>query len=211
MARDFQINGECLAMVKGHGALADLPMSSPDAAAHLWELGLTTESVTITPTWQHKDINTDDFGPNIPAELLWQLADVRIRMTLIHYDRDILRDCMIESMGGGSLVDANGLFVDGTLAGAGQPMGNGLALFASGNHYISLNLTATSGGQPWRFPTSVLTAQPLEIPIGTKASLAVLNWRAIPYRPLPSQNDLNLDIVSSGAVLWDHTLDTNED
>lgn len=194
--------------MKGHGALANLPMSSPDAEAQLWELGLTSESIQITPTFNHKDINTDDFGPNVPAELLWNLADVRIRLTLIHYDRDILNNVIIEGMGGGAKFDANGLFVDGTFAAGGTPMGNGKPLFTSGCHYVSFNfLSTTSGQQPWRFPTCVLAQQPIEIPIGTKATLAVLNVRAIPYSPPVTVSGISYGVQSSGIVLWDHELD----
>jgi len=87
-------------------------------------------------------------------------------------------------------------------------MGNGRPLLTSGNHYLSLNLSAVKPATPWRFPACYLADRPIEYPLGTEKSVAVLNWRAIPYGPQFNPNDGSLrEIVSSGTVLWDHTAD----
>mgnify|MGYP001608992929 FL=1 len=108
MARDFIINGETLVKVKG---------SSSSSISTLSELGLAEKEVTISPRFYHSEMRADDFGPNIPPEVMWMLADVQIAMTLVHFDRAVLEACISESMGGSTF----GVF----LAGAGTPMGGG--------------------------------------------------------------------------------------
>jgi hypothetical protein len=155
------------------------------------ELGLAADKISVTPRWKNEDIHVDDFGPFIPPEVLWMLADVNIRMRLIHYDQAALQICLAESMGGSVF----GFFapgrpapainqgpIDGLMAGAGSLLGNNCAPLASGCHYISLNLLSPVLGVPWRFPTAYLDAQPVVIPLGTEASIVDLSWRAIPYQ-----------------------------
>lgn len=194
MTRDFRINGETMIKVKGGQHM------SGRAIANLAELGLTTGPVVITPTFMHYDKRVDDFGPDVPADVLWNLADVRIRATLIHYDADVLDTCIKESMGGG----LPGFFNEAGLCGpAGTPLGKGKALFASGNNLISVNLLSPQLNNPWRFPACYLTGPPIELPLGTQASAVLINWRAIPYKPLVSGG-----ISSSGAPLWYRNLDS---
>jgi hypothetical protein len=208
VTRDYVINGETLVKVKGNGALAS---SGFPGEAALWELGLASEAVRVVPRFSYQDVHTDDFGPNIPAEVMWMLADVRIEMVLVHYDRAVLDACISEAMGGIS-------FPAGAIAPAGQCLGRGLPLFSSGNHYVSLSLMSPVLGVPWRFPASYLDSSPLIIPLGTERTLAHLSWRAIPYR-LPAWPGFNpsaivnnfrsgAEIVSSGIVLWDQRIDT---
>lgn len=187
MARDYFLNGETLVKVKGSVA----------GIQNLAELGLAIDTIVITPNFRHKDIRIDDFGPDIPAEVLWHLSDARIRMTLVHFDRNVLDSCLISSMAG-----ANGGTIPGTFSSCGTPMGGGVALFAVNNFYISLNLLSPVGNKPWRFRTTYLTNPPIEHPLGTGHSLVVLNWRAVPY-PISS-----IELISKGTILWDHTLDT---
>lgn len=215
--RAFRINGECLVKVKGNGALGD-----GIGGAKLWELGLSVEQITVIPAFKSKNILVDDFGPDIPAELMWMLAEVAIRMDLVQYDNNAVMACLQESMAGGESTEIN----EGVLAGAGRTMGAGLPVFSPGNHYISLNLLSPVLGKPWRFPTSVLSQEPITIPLGTERSVCVLNWRAIPYAPLFSTiSSLGLGNVSGsftlsgqqyraiepksqGKTLWDRTSDT---
>lgn len=180
--------------VKGHQAL------SMSGQAQLWELGLASDQVQIIPHYYHKDIYADDFGPSVPPEVLWNIADVNIRMTLIHYDYLVLDDCIANSMGG----SATGA---GQLIGAGDTLGRGCGRQESGNCYISLNLTSPYGQNPWHFPTTYLAEQPVVIPLGTEKSLVQLNWRAIPYDRAVPGFALGA-VASSGRILWDHTLDT---
>lgn len=200
MTRDFCINGETLVKVK---------FGAHVSGVKLRELGLAAEEVRVIPKFYHSDIRVDDFGPNVPPEVLWMLAEVRISMTLINYDPNVLDVCISESMGGVSpLRDA------GTLAPAGTLMGGGGLIFGSGYHFISLNLLSPQLGNPWRFRASYLADLPVQIPLGTKTTLADCQWRAIPYQPLITKGTalttsgavtvttIN-EIISSGAILWD--------
>ena len=219
--------------------------------------------MVITPVVRHREVYPDDYGTQqVPAETIYSLAYCFIDMTLVHFDNDVLNACIMESMAGGGaqgIINTirfgnsilglllGGLLgvpqgvsvpktisaVAGVLAPAGSLMGNGLPAFASGNHYISLNLLSPQLGFPWRFPTSYLTEQPIVIPLGTEKSMVKMRWKAIPYAPTltlstastPDQvydcsgniigsitgitpfNDPN-EVVSSGRVLWDHVIQT---
>lgn len=163
------------------------------------DLGMTDKPIQITPRGVHYDVHTDDYGPDIPAELLFNLAEVRIQMTLVHYDVDILNICIQEAFAGG-----NGTFVtDGTLAPAGKLMGGGVSVGASGNHYVSLNIISATGQPPWHFPATYLDSQPLLIPIGTERSLVQLSWRGIPYGAMNSSGE----VLSTNKILWDRSPD----
>lgn len=196
MARDFQVNGECLVTVKGNGALGD-----SQSVAKLWELGLAEGPIKIVPKFIHKGMAIDDFGPDIPAEMRWMLAEVSIHMTLIHFDPSILDDCVTESMGGQSSAPQAGTFV-----GAGTPMGGGVKPLQKGCHYISLNLASPLLLLPWRFPTSYLAESPFEFPLSTEKSAVTLHWKAIPYA-VHGSNDPTFELKSAGTVLWDRTAD----
>lgn len=197
MARQYQVAGETIVMVKGGAHLPQLISQFPA------ELGLCSEQITITPKFIHQDIPVDDFGGTIPPEVLWMMSECNINMTLVHYDRDVLMICVQEAMGGG-----DGSFTlllnDGTCGKGGIPLGGGGPMFASGNHLMSLNLISTNPDDYfWRFKSCYLNSTPLEIPIGTERSLVTLNWRAIPYVPMNSSGEIN---ASSGR-LWDHDQD----
>lgn len=207
MARDFQINGEAMVQVKG-GAHTSLlgPDYRIDTAQ---ELGLSSEQIRISPIIHHHDLRTDSFGPNVPAEVLWMNAEVRISMTLVHFDRKILDTCLAESMGG--LPAAN--LVAGELAPPGMPLGGYKQLYASGCHFMSLGITSPLQDLPYRFIACYLAQNPVEIPLGSERSLVQCNWRAIPY-VVPSENEVGggtplpprfKELICSGATLWDHT------
>lgn len=191
--RQFQVNSETLVTIK-------IGTSSRQ------QLGLTIGPITIIPRFSHFDVNVDDFGPDIPVEVLYNLADCRIKFTLVHYDRAVLEACLAQSMGGAA--------TDGTMVTAGTPMGGGVAFGTAGNNYISMNLQPGSSvfGQPWNFPSCYLAETPVEIPLGTEKSLVVCNFRAIPYIPYTSsqnsQGNTTSELLSAGAILWSHTLAT---
>ena len=196
--------------------------------ASLSELGLTDRDgiVRIMPEWRHRDVRVDDFGPEVPAEIQWQLASVRVSMTLVHYDRSVLDQCMMEAMGGSASGPLQAFAAAGVLVPAGQTLGRYKAMFSSGNHYISLNIDSRNSFYPWRIRTCYLEAPPLKIPLGTRRSHVELSWRGIPYTvPMlvsggtlgSSPPGLQIgsviftsgkEILSSGIVLWDHRLDT---
>lgn len=198
MARDYRISGECLVLVKGMGALITLDPFQPADKAKRWELGLARGPVTITPSFKHADIKVDDFGPDVPADVMVNLADCIIDMTLVHYDHDVLNACIAESLGGA----AN--FAEGVMVGAGVLLGGMNPPLTTGCHFISLNLTSPVLGMPWHFPTTYLHERPLVLPLGTKRTFADVRWRAIPYFSSTSKTQ---EVASVNTVLFDHILD----
>lgn len=190
MSRSFFLNGQTLVLVKGR---------SDSTIGSLSQLGLTSDQIRITPVFRHTDITVNAWG-DAPPEVQFKLAEVRVSMTLVHYDNDVLQTCITESMGGAPDF--------GALPNAGAFLGNGLPRFSPGgllgNHYIGLNLTSPVGGLPWRFLTAYLTNPPVDIPIGTDRTAIVCNWRAIPYTTDPWTGGLG----SLGTYIFDRTLDT---
>lgn len=218
VTRDYVINGETMVFVR-FGEHIQSPMSPMvsgiDPAilpgpAYEWQLGLTAGEIRVSPRPKFRDINVDDYSPEVPAEVLANIADADIRMTLVHYDPQILDICFGESMGG---INPVGPWAAGQMVGAGTMLGGGLPIYSSGSHYIGLRLSSPVLNRPWRFPTCYLTGSPLEIPLGTERTLAVCGWRAIPYgNALVSVNPgsenpiYNLqEVRSSGMVLWDRS------
>lgn len=185
MARGYVVNGECLVLVKG--------MVGTEIE-EITELGLAEKGIIITPKYVHKDIRVDDFGPEVPADVLAMIAECSIAMTLVNFDPYILDACLSESMGGG---------VAGTMAGAGIPLGGGIPLYEEDCHYITLSLTSPNeefdfGLPAWNFLATYMPVKPMEYPIGTEKTLARLLWRAIPYVEPTSDGE----ILSAGAVIW---------
>lgn len=190
-----------------------------DAIPSLYELGLSSEQISINFVSYKKELYADDFGPHVPPEVANHLGEAQIQMKLIHYDQAILLACVGESMGrdGGR---TNRDPPEGVLPGAGVTLGRGKPLFASGNHYVSLSLVSQDPDFPWHFPTCYLTDRPFIYPLGTEKSIVVLNWRAIPYVPLFNRRDSEYgtatsgdrlsgsirEIASSGAVLWNRNI-----
>lgn len=210
MPRDFIINGEALVRVRfgNHiisGSVGALGSTTVPVGADtpLYELGLATEGIIVSPHLYHKNVHVNDFGgqEGPPSEVIPFPPECNITMTLIHYDHEVLDACVAESHGG-KIPSTRGPTA-GTLHGStGIPLGCGRPLGASGNHYISVNISSPQLDFPWRFPASYLLTPPLEIPVGTKASVVQLNWKAIPYQTMVSG-----EIRSSGATTWDHGAD----
>ena len=183
------INGESMVSVKGN---------VNTTIASISQLGLSDGSIRVSPEFRHKDLMVDAWGAEMPADVQFKLAAVRITMTLIHFDRTVMDQCIIEGMAG-----AGGGAV-GALARAGLRMGGGNARFAANNHYIGLNIASPISSKPWRFYYAYLAGTPMEFPLGVESSIVTLNWRAVPYTTDPWGGGTG----SAGVVLWDHTLDT---
>jgi hypothetical protein len=220
MARGYQIYGGVMVEVFGARALID-----PDGKRRKKQLGLTVEGVTWRPRFRHQEIYCDDFGDEVPAELMAKMADVSIDMTLVHYDPEILDACFANSMGsetagafdfgGGQLMGG----VGGVSTGFGfmneQPSSGD---FDSSSFYISLNLISDQnalglgGVDPYRFPYCVLSEQPEEIPLSTEKSMVRLRWRAIPFkRPQFPDDAAQGEVSSRGAVIWDRERDEDDE
>lgn len=218
MARDFWVNGETLVKVRFGGHISgDIAVSTiaPDGTPEIRtapELGLTQDPVTITPNYYHKDLFVDDFGPNVPSDVMYNLVDVNLSMNLVHYDHRVLGYCLAESMGGTGVADriafegfsplapANMISGLGFSVGAGALMGKGKVLWASGNHLVSVSLRSPQGGVPYRFRACYLTQPPVVIPLGTERSIVQLNWRAIPYRAILGSGTPGGVLSSSGLL-----------
>lgn len=192
MGRNIQVPGECMVEVKGNAAL-NLSGEGFYTAGQLHQLGLAVDQIQVTPVFRHRDIRSDDFGET-PPEIMNQAHEVNVKMTLIHFDEDVLNACIMESMGGG-VYDVDTF---GRLAPGGRLLGNNKPLMTSGCHYISLGLR-TAVGEPWYFPAAYLAEQPAVYPVGVQAQAAALNWRAIPYQFYRSAG---AEILSSGVQLW---------
>lgn len=190
MPRDFYINGESLIRIRFGAHI------TPSRV----ELGLAADQVRVVPRWAHKDIYVDDFGPDIPVDMMINLMEVNIYMKLIHFDRDVLNKCMGESAGGANFdednVDLNGLVGAGTLMRGGANRGD------ANYHFMGLNISAQSLNKPWRFPASTIVGD-MEFPLGTKKSVVGLSWRAIPYFTYVSTQEIR----SSGSVVFDRGTD----
>lgn len=186
--RDFQLNGETLVKVIGP------PDSGIDT---LTELGLAVGQIRVIPEVIHRDLKIDDFGPNTPAEVLVYVGVVRVTMTLTHFDRDALEECVRLAMGAE---------VYGELGRSGRPLGRGRPRLTAGCNYVGLNLLSPVLGQPWRFLTAYLASPLFEFPLGVENSEVPLTWRAIPYKPLTGSGSVE-EMTANGTVLWDRTLD----
>ena len=208
MPRDFQINGACMTAVRFGDHLPTSISNIPGSPTNLSELGLASQDmVTVSPTYRHADIPTDAFGPDVPAEIMAQIAECQIRVPLVHYDWDILEYCLSESLGGIENLGGPGA---GTMPPAGSLLGNLREYLASGYHFVGLNFTSPVLGRPWHFPAAYLIEQPAVMQIGTKRSVAMTTWRAIPYpyKLMTGAWVSGVEITSSGAVLWDRVPDT---
>ena len=102
MSRDYQINGETMVKIRfgshrSGGRDGSLTYEVGTTHGVEWitagELGLASEPITISPRFRLRDLRVDDYGPDIPPDVMSQLSDVQLRMTLVHYDPFILNLC----------------------------------------------------------------------------------------------------------------------
>ena len=186
MARDWYINGPSMVSVKG---------ATDTSIDTLTELGLTTDQISVSPTWKQSDMEVNAWW-GAPPEVQIQLAMVTITCNLINIDYAILQECIRLSQGGSS--------AEGTLAIAGALLGNGKARFEAGNNLIGLNISSPVEENPWRFLYCHLTSQPLQVDLGSEKSIWRTQWRCIPY----DVDIYNNGSGSDGYVLYDHTADT---
>ena len=225
-ARDFQIAGECMIGIRlpEHYINSELRTTFNFGVSELmsgrstvYELGMAQENITIIPRFSHTDVRADDFSLEGPPDTFWSLGDAEIRMVLWNYRPNMLDICMAEAMAGSIGPDGAG----GLLTGLGTPMGGGKPIYASGCHYIGLNIFpaldtteefVNRSKVPWRFPAAYLSRRPVEYPMGTKPTAVYTTWRAIPYVDINAANvpgPITKDYVKSqNAVLWDHSNDT---
>lgn len=206
MARDVILNGEVMVRVKG-APLGPLRDPQNANANKLYELGLAEKETRVRLNFKTKDINIDDYGPDVPVEVMYQLTDAHISMTLVHFDNDVLQRCVACAMGGSvisneDLINASVPINQGTLVSMGTLYGNNVPLQSAGNQYIELSLSSPVLKYPWRFPSTYIL-NVAEFPLGTKRMLVHLEWRAIPYQYIPTFGTTIGEVFSSGAILFD--------
>lgn len=202
MARGYTVFGEFIVSVSG--GLFD----------EIEELGLTAEPARIVPVYNHRDIPTDGYGPNVPVEVLWNMGECLLFLTLVNYDTEVLGRCYRSAMGGGNPDQGDDTDLDGFMGPAGRPLGFGRRIGTAANYYVTVHLFPTDDGQynPYRFIACYLNSQPLEIPIGTERTLVRLCFRVIPYQRLIVENNVPQEISSTtGWPLFDFVSGTVDD
>ena len=221
MGRDFNINGEALievrfgAHISGNISPAyDLdpvtndPVLPVSGSFSKYELGLSSDDVRVSPRTFHQDIHSDDFGgmAGPPSEVMFLGADLSVRMNLYHYEKDVLDMVIAESMAGRG-TDAGGFLLDaGILSPAGSLMGNYFGLGSSGNHFMQLTIRSPQLLKPYRVAAAYLADKPFDLPLGTRCSQVMLNFRGIPYFDPSMVGGIAAsgEIQSSGRTLWDN-------
>jgi hypothetical protein len=192
MPRGFFINGPCL---------VEIGFPAQYGGSGLEELGLSTDSVQVIPHFEHYEKHIDNFGPNVPADLIGLGGWAEVRMTLVHFNPVVLRACINESLAGG--FGAFGGQFTGLLGPIGEMFGNGVKAYrGTGSHFVGVCLTSPYIGFPWRFLSAVLQDQ-ATWPLGTKTSMVDLSWKCLPRITSPYQNSTT-DLRSTGAAIWDH-------
>lgn len=227
MAADFQILGGAVIAIRGGAHLSGMQGATPLFSGNATTptiLGLTDKSpIHISPVFRTSELHVDDYGNQVPIDIVRKLAEVRITFNLIHFDRQVLNVCISEALGGQSIPNAD-LFAgpivsEGMFAPAGQSLGRNRPLYASGCHFIQLRFeTYENTALNWRFFSAYLDTAPLAIPIGTNAQMIQTSWRCIPYQvhsgyftQSTGEDEVTVypEILSSGFVLWDHPTSPN--
>ncbi len=210
MSRQYQIFGEAMVYLR-FGSHVPFALGVDSSDPNIWELGLTSEAITITPNFNYKGINIDSYGPNVPADVLSQIADALVEFSLVHWDDEPMKYWEREGLAGGSAGFNDPLFV-GTMNYAGVPLGAGLPLYASGNHYVGLGLANPTKHTAFRFPATYLNGPPVKFSIGTARSIIECKAQSLPYAPL-HQESHSLNAISDtfsipifGNILWDNNL-----
>lgn len=170
MAAGIFLNGPSVIRVKG-GAHVTSPASM--SGSNPVPLGVTEGDIMFNPRFLTKDIYCDKLGPMVPADVIRQLIDVRIRMTLVYFDRDVLDVCIQEAQ-------ADYDFNTAANNTAGRTLGGNHSLYASGCHYMSLCILSPTAGWPLRFMASYLEGQQ-QYPVSVTRSKVQLDWRAVAY------------------------------
>ena len=191
MARAFYVNGESVVSIKAGGHVQS-PVSMSGSATVL--LGIAEGPIRITPVYHQEGIHTDSMGPRMPVEIMSELAEMKISMTLIHFDRDILDVCVSEGLCGYDVNDETS-----SRDKAGFLMGNNLALLASGNHFLKMGIESHVAGKPWRFEAAYLDGNPFDFPLGTDRSKLLLNWKAISYVTMGAEG-----VLTVANPIWDY-------
>lgn len=189
MSRDFQINGPALIKVKG-GANSSI--------SSLSELGLSTEQIQVAFDYRHVPLSVEMNG-QIPVDNQFFGTMATVSFVLGHFDEAVLEACMIEAMG----LNSNTAAI-GSLPMFGARLGNNVARFAAGNHYIGLNILSPVASRPWRFYFAYLAGSPVTYPLGAGKSQVGIVFQCIPYMTDP----WNGGNGQSGQFLFDRTLDT---
>lgn len=223
MARDWYINGDTMVQVRGGAHLTS-------GLNVITNLGLAIDQVRVSPSFSRQPIHADGFGKVVAPEYRSKLMSARVSMTLVHFDPQVLDQCVRESQGGGvgAIPDPTAvggqIEAEGVLAQAGTLMGGYKPRFASGNHYIGLTVKGTTEiTRPWRFLYTMIDGTGPVYPLGNGFSAVPVTWLVVPYLepPLVSGRYTSgfagvtsytppsggFEWSSSGVVLWDRGSD----
>jgi hypothetical protein len=213
VARSFFIFGDTMVSVKGGAHL----VSGINLRTNL---GMATDQIRVSPIFHRQPVHADGFGKMVAPDWRVKGMAARIQMNLVHFDRGVLDQCIRESQGGGvgpipnPFAVGGQLQAEGVLSQAGVLMGGYKPRFASGNHYIGLNIQGTNQTTGnWRFLYAMIEGTGPEYPLGNGYSVVPVTWTAVPYLEPPTHSNGSIrtggfEWVSSGVVLWDRTLDT---
>lgn len=185
MARDYFVNAETMVSVKGN-------VNSSIAAVQ--QLGLSDTQVRITLNLHHLPIHVNAFL-DVPPEYQFSLGEAMITTSLVNFDRAYLDECWRLSMGAPTTV--------GTMPRAGTRMGGGVARFAAGWNFISLNFSSPVGGKPINFLNTFMTGPASEFPLGNERSVVVCQWKATLYQADPWGGGTG----AKDAILWQYSND----
>lgn len=200
MVRDFYIAGECLVKVKSGGHF--------DLIKELSELGLAEDKIEVSINPRYYPIRTNESGEEVPEEILFDNGDATIRMTLVHYDEAVLRECIRASFAGAD---------EGKFPAAMTPLGGFRHPFDINNNLVSLNILSERQ-DPYRFPTCYLEDR-IDIPLSVQRTGVQLVWRAFPhifsdpeFVPAFSPFDeVEREFKLSDTILYYRTLDDAEE
>jgi hypothetical protein len=213
MGRAYQVFGEAMVLVRFAYGVPYPDGTDPEfTGPNVWQLGLTEDPITITPSFYYTDINIDSFGPHVPADVLSQIADVTIEFNLVHYDPQGIALYQREGLAGGSagFMDMD---TQGTMNFAGVPLGKGLPLYSQNNRFVGLEFQNLSiGSSPLTFPATYLMEPPVKYKIGPMRTIFECKARAIPYAPLTQgvnlkPGDFSVPIFGNVLITSDNLVD----
>lgn len=148
-------------------------------------LGLAESPVQVVITPKYKDIIVDAWGPSVPPEVQYFLAEARISFTLVYFDNVVVNSIWTNMMGGA--------LPNGTI---GQTSRAGTLMSP---YMKTLSLSSPVLGRPWTF-NNVYAETSGTYPLGTEKTLLSMSFRAL---PIPATgNPYGGGTGAQGTVLW---------
>lgn len=155
-------------------ALTDLHVNGPAkvrvalTGGSYTDLGYTEDGVEISPQVFHEDVQSDDYGPAMPADVQFMGAEFRISLPMVRWDATVMNAVLAWLRSGSTFTF--GMTDIGTL-------------MVSNGKYMGLQISGTARSSGTTEPTHTFTYawpigdQPLKV--GTRVSRHRLTFRAI--------------------------------